>query len=158
MDKKLNFKEIKDFEDYLIDEKGNIFSKKANRYLAQINDKNGYKIVRLAKNNKRQYFRIDLLVAKNYIPNIKNEVEIKHLDLNKENNHVSNLKWISSHQDNINFIKNYLPDIKDFEVKNWVIENLDIIAKNLEIKNYNLLQIKLFDGKNKKVLTKILKS
>lgn len=57
----------------------------------------GYKCVKL--NGKHE--SIHRLVAKAFIPNPENKPEVNHIDGNKQNNHVSNLEWVTS-KENIN--------------------------------------------------------
>lgn len=58
-------------------------------------DKDGYYNVNLIYNDNgdRQPFRVHRLVALKYIPNTKNLPVTNHKDLDKKNNHISNLEW-----------------------------------------------------------------
>lgn len=52
------------------------------------------------KNNtpsKQRFFR-HRLVAEHFIPNPNNLAEVNHIDLNKNNNHISNLEWVTRHE------------------------------------------------------------
>ena len=49
-------KEILGYENYTIDENGNIFSKKRNIYLKSFKNKSGYPAIYLCSNGKRKYF------------------------------------------------------------------------------------------------------
>ena len=68
----------------------------------KINDY-GYCVVILHPgNNKRKWERVNRLVALAFIPNPENLSDVNHKDLNKLNNHVSNLEW-TSHSDNVKY-------------------------------------------------------
>ena len=63
---------------------------------------NGYLTVGLSKNGKTKYFKVHRLVALAFIPNPDNKRDIDHIDLNKINNNVNNLRWSSRSENNIN--------------------------------------------------------
>ena len=74
-------------------------------------DINGYKYVRLYNGDKWKYFKVHYLVAKMFIPNVNNEPTVDHIDRNKQNNEVSNLRWASyveqaNNKDKTNIIEN----------------------------------------------------
>lgn len=56
----------------------------------------GYLQVTLHKDSKQKTFRINRLVGIIFIPNPDNKPEVDHIDGNKFNNHVSNLRWVTS--------------------------------------------------------------
>ena len=61
----------------------------------------GYCYVKLYVRGKRQKMaRVHRLVAEAFIPNPDNMSDVNHKDMNKLNNHVSNLEW-TSHADNV---------------------------------------------------------
>ena len=63
------------------------------KILKQSDNRNGYKLVGLCKNNKRKNYYIHRLVAIAFIENKENYKEINHKDNNKSNNIVDNLEW-----------------------------------------------------------------
>lgn len=63
-------------------------------------DNKGYWRVGLSLNSKQTKFLVHRLVAKEFIPNPENKPQINHKDLNKRNNHFSNLEWVNN-QDNV---------------------------------------------------------
>ncbi|WP_179139660.1 HNH endonuclease [Bacillus sp. CDB3] len=59
-------------------------------------DKDGYHYVLI----KKKAYRVNRLVAQAYIPNVYNKPFVNHLNLNRTNNDVSNLEWVT-HRENI---------------------------------------------------------
>jgi hypothetical protein len=66
---------------------------------------NGYVQVKLFKNGERKYFNVHRLVAKCFIPNTENKKEVNHKDGNKQNNHASNLEWVTSRENQLHAFK-----------------------------------------------------
>lgn len=89
---------------YFVDEKGNIFSDKLKKYLAQHDNGKGYKLVSLKVKGERKWKKayVHRLVALAYIPNPFNHPEVNHKDEDKSNNDVLNLEW-SSKIENVNY-------------------------------------------------------
>lgn len=63
------------------------------RILKPCNDREGYENVVLCINQQRKTFRLHRLVAIAFIPNPENMPEIDHIDANRSNNKVDNLRW-----------------------------------------------------------------
>lgn len=90
-------KPIKDFENYLISDSGQIFSTRSERYLSINNNvKLDYPQIHLWKNGKEYMFYVHRLVAQTFIDNPLNLPEVNHIDGNRTNNKVSNLEWVTS--------------------------------------------------------------
>ncbi len=94
--------EIQDFPNYLIYPDGRVFSKKSNKYLKFSDNKSGYYYVHLFKNNKPKSFRVHRLVAIHYIDNPDNLNEVDHIDREKHNNNVNNLRWVNRSKNELN--------------------------------------------------------
>jgi len=92
--------EIKDYPNYLIYEDGRVYSKNRKIFLKPQEIKKGYLQVCLCNSENRKNFLVHRLVALHYIPNPNNKPQVDHIDRNTKNNHVSNLRWVTS-QENI---------------------------------------------------------
>lgn len=89
-----DFKYIPQYEGlYSIDKKGTVFSHKRGRILAPYLNHGGYLLVGLYKEGKRNRLSVHRLVALTHIPNPDNLPEIDHIDANRQNNSVDNLRW-----------------------------------------------------------------
>lgn len=58
--------------------------------------KYGYLIVELRKNKKPKSFLVHRLVAITFIPNSENKPEVDHINADKTNNSVNNLRWVTA--------------------------------------------------------------
>jgi len=91
---KEQWKEIENYEDYMISDQGRVFSYKRSIFLKPGDSSTGgYLFVILSKNGVRKHHRIHRLVALAFIPNPENKRTVNHIDGCKINNHVSNLEW-----------------------------------------------------------------
>lgn len=105
------WKDIKDYEGlYQVSNLGNIkslkrtvkISKSKEKYkevpeciLKPCHTKKGYLYVTLANNGIVKNARVHKLVANAFIPNSNENLQINHIDGNKENNNVNNLEWVT---------------------------------------------------------------
>ena len=65
------------------------------RNLKLVKDTKGYLKTVLCKNGQHKEGKVHQLVAKTFIPNPNNYPEIDHIDTNRANNQVSNLRWVT---------------------------------------------------------------
>ena len=86
---------IKDFPKYKVDENGNVYSYQRKKIikLKYKEDKDGYLEVGLWKNGKKYCKRVHRIVAETFIPNYENKPQIDHINRDKKDNRVSNLRW-----------------------------------------------------------------
>lgn len=85
------------YDNYEIDEYGNVFSLSSQIYLKPHLDRYGYLYVTIKGSHKK----VHRLVAEAFLENKKEKPCIDHIDRNKLNNHVSNLRFVT-HKENSN--------------------------------------------------------
>lgn len=96
-------KDIEGYTNYMITNFGRIWSKYGNgKWLNGTIDAYGYKITAFIKNNKQHRFKIHRLVALAFIENIFKYDFIDHIDGDKINNNVCNLRWATNQQNQYN--------------------------------------------------------
>jgi len=78
---------------YKINRNGDIFSVLKNKILKTELSKDGYYRIGLSKDNKQKHFSIHRLLALHFIPNPENLTVIDHIDRNRSNNNIENLRW-----------------------------------------------------------------
>lgn len=96
---------IKNYENYLIDQDGNVYNNTTKKFLKGSIGEHGYKYYRLSSNGIKKMFYAHRLVAENYIDNPNKLPVVNHIDGNKLNNNVNNLEWIT-YSDNTKHWKN----------------------------------------------------
>ena len=94
--------EIQGYPNYLIYRDGRVQNKQTKRFLKLRVDGDGYKMVDLYKDGKRKTCTVHRLVGIHYIPNPEGKGEVDHIDRDKLNNDVSNLRWATSSENNQN--------------------------------------------------------
>lgn len=97
------FIKLKKYPNYSINEKGEMKSVFVSKLLKPRKSKNGYFTYQIHQDGiiKNEY--IHRLVAETFIPNPNNFPQVDHIDGNKSNNHVSNLRWVSPRENTISY-------------------------------------------------------
>lgn len=98
----LNFRIIKEYPNYMVSDNGIIKNCKTGRFLKPCINPNGYFYINLCINGKRKTHLIHKLVAEAFINNPDNKKEIDHIDNNKLNNSVKNLRYCTHQENNAN--------------------------------------------------------
>ena len=87
-------KDVVGFEEYFsVTEKGEVFSKRSNKFLKQVELKSGYLSLATKINGVNKTFRVHREIAKAFLNNPENKPHVNHKDGNKLNNEVDNLEW-----------------------------------------------------------------
>lgn len=90
------FIQIKEYPNYEISDLGNIRNIKTKRLLKSKTSKRKYVLINLSKNNKQYTLLLHRLVALTHISNPENFKFVDHMDRDRQNNNVSNLRWVSN--------------------------------------------------------------
>lgn len=99
----MNFIILPQYPQYRIYSNGQIFTEKNEIYLKPINNGNGYFYVNLWINGLQHSRYIHRLVAQAFIPNPSNHKYVDHIDRNKENNNIENIRWVSASENTNNY-------------------------------------------------------
>ncbi len=93
---------IKDYPNYEVSICGQVRNITTKRILRPGLASNGYYIITLCKNKKHKSHCIHHLVCKTFIPNVDDKKCIDHIDSNRLNNTISNLRWASYQENSFN--------------------------------------------------------
>ena len=94
--------EIYEYENYIIYENGDVLNVNSGKYIIPFIDDKGYKRLNLCKNGNQKLFRLHTLLALAYIPNPENKKEIDHINRDKLDNRLCNLRWSDRYEQNLN--------------------------------------------------------
>tara|TARA_R100001086_G_scaffold148942_1_gene78906 strand:- start:413 stop:844 length:432 start_codon:yes stop_codon:yes gene_type:complete len=83
---------------------GNIYSRMCDKFLkgCYCATNNGYNKVLIQYGDVKRNCRIHRLVAETFLPNDNNLPQVDHIDRNRINNDISNLRWVTPSQNNLN--------------------------------------------------------
>lgn len=89
-------------DNYKIHRDGRVYSLRKGKFMKPLNNGNGYFGVSLHIDGKINSMYIHRLVAIHFLPNSENKKYIDHIDRDKTNNHVSNLRWVTAKENTDN--------------------------------------------------------
>jgi hypothetical protein len=96
------WKFINGYENYEVSSFGRVRNIKFGKFLKPVNNSYGYQKVMLRRNNKKYNCNIHRLVAETFIDNPNNKIFVDHINGKILNNCVSNLRWASNSENQMN--------------------------------------------------------
>ncbi|PUZ30959.1 helix-turn-helix domain-containing protein [Staphylococcus arlettae] len=109
--------------------------------LLKINkDRYGYPICKLWKNSKGKNHTIHRLVAICFIKNVDDKPLVNHVDGNKCNNHISNLEWCTSSENDLHAFSLGLRSVHKGEKCNFAKLNSDEVKEIKKLKKEGITQ------------------
>lgn len=95
------WKPIEGYDNYMVSNLGRVKSLKRG-ILKLIKNKNGYYYISFSKYGKIKTFIVHRLVAEAFLPNPDNKPQVDHINTNRTDNRVENLRWTTYKENNNN--------------------------------------------------------
>jgi hypothetical protein len=99
------YKNIKEFENYSVSNFGNVKNNKTGRILIPSVNRGGYYYVHIYRNGISKTMRIHRLVAEAFLENPQNKPCVDHIDNNRVNNRLENLRFATYSENTMNSSK-----------------------------------------------------
>lgn len=99
----VRFKDIDEYVGlYMVTDDGRVFNKKFERFLKPGLNRDGYLYVSLSKNNVQKSHKVHKLVANAFIDNVDNKPYVDHINTNKIDNNITNLRFATCSENQTN--------------------------------------------------------
>jgi|TARA_R110000787_G_C13244571_1_gene428651 hypothetical protein len=91
-------KVIENYETYKISSFGYVLDLRTGKKVKTHYNHNGYEMVNLRNPSGQKLYAIHRLVGLNFIEKVDNKNEIDHIDRNRKNNNITNLRWCDDYE------------------------------------------------------------
>jgi|SRR5579862_2445472 len=138
------------FCNYEVSNYGNVRNFHTKRLIKKTKNLEKYVIVTLTNDNKRGQYRVHRLVAICFIPNPDNKLSVDHIDCQKDNNCVSNLRWATAKEQCQNRVQSKKRDIYETTRKIFMTDlttNETYLHSNIDSAIKYIIENKLSEAK-----------
>jgi len=130
---------IPDFPNYAVSNYGDVLNITTGRYIKKFISKGYYRVSVYL--DKKQYTKsVHRFIAICFIPNPQNKTQVDHIDNNKLNNHISNLRWATKVENmhNLNKSKNsFSKYLNIYKSRNRFRCHIEINGRQVNIGSFN---------------------
>jgi hypothetical protein len=103
MEDSVQAKDLPGFEGrYSVISTGKVYSHLTKKLLTHGDDTYGYDTVALTKNGKSKTYKLHRLVASTFLDNPENHPQVDHINRNRKDNNITNLRYLSASENNRN--------------------------------------------------------
>lgn len=132
------FEPIKGYEEtYGISKEGNVWSKRSKKILRPNIDKNGYEYFVFSVKGERKTVKKHRLLAETFISNPEDKPTVDHINCNKRDNRICNLRWATNKEQSNNPITYKKLSERD---------GIEYFRRIGAIRNYGRKQVSVYKG------------
>jgi hypothetical protein len=116
------WRSIDGYIDYQVSNCGRVRNATTGKLLKGTVSNHGYQVVNLRSNQSAKTFCVHRIVAHEFVDNHDDKQYVDHIDRNKMNNLASNLRWVTSSENNMNRAKDKRASGSRFKGVHWNVE------------------------------------